>query len=181
MCELLRKSTAKAQYAETHVAGVCFSSWFQLTSVQFVQWLLRGMYEVCGNFKSASSVKSASHSVFTDVHEHNFMRWHQAGGSYGVGEKPDELPWRRTLGEPQLRQPSSSSTGPRPPPECCEQIRRRVRETQILYKRGPHTLLLTDMQGGGAGGGGGEHTHTHTQLGFSSGASAKVHRYTSNQ
>lgn len=137
--------------------------------------------KVCANFKSALSVKSASQSVFTDMHERNFMYWHQAGGSYRGGEKPDELPWRRTLGEPQLRQPSSSSTGPRPPPECCEQIRRRVRETQILYKRGPHTLLLTDMQGGGGGcGGGGVGERTHSTHSWGS-AAEPVQKFTDTQ
>lgn len=34
------------------------------------------------------------------------------------GENPDELPLRRTLGEPQLHRPSSFSAEPKPPPEC---------------------------------------------------------------
>ncbi len=33
------------------------------------------------------------------------------------GEKREELPLRRTLSEPQLHLPGSSSTGPKPPPE----------------------------------------------------------------
>lgn len=117
--------------------------------------------KVSANFKSTSSVQSASQSVFTDMHEHNFVYWHQAGGSYGGGEKPDELPWRRTLGEPQLRQPSSSSTGPRPPPKCCEQIRRRVRETH----RTTHTFTYRHAGWGWWlwwWGCWGTYTHTHS-------------------
>lgn len=34
------------------------------------------------------------------------------------GEKPDEIPLKRTLGEPQLHRPSSFLAEPRPPPEC---------------------------------------------------------------
>lgn len=39
-------------------------------------------------------------------------------GQNAGGEKPDKLPWKRTLGVPQLHQPSSSSAEPKPLPEC---------------------------------------------------------------
>lgn len=73
----------------------------------------------------------------------------ESAGRYAGGEKPDELPSKRTLGEPQLRRPSSSSAEPKPPPECCEEIKgRRVggggwgggMVNRTHKKKGPHTL-----------------------------------------
>lgn len=82
--------------------------------------------KVCVNFENTSSVNCGLDSVCIYVHRHDFdFKYTQRAGK----EKRDELPLRRTLGEPQLRRPSSSLAGPRPPPECWEWIRRRVRET----------------------------------------------------
>lgn len=101
MCATTAKQTQKALVS--HMAGVWIYSCFPLTSVQCVHSWLKRKY----------ALHRSNTFSLTDMHEYNLMYRHEAGG-----EQPDQLPLKRTLGEPQLRRPSSSSAVPKPPPEC---------------------------------------------------------------